>query len=144
MISTFTCLHCGNTLPCNPRLKKNQNYCSEKECKQASRRAWKKDQYNNNKTYRKKNLKSQQIWREQRPAHQYQSEYREAHPEYVSCNRKLQKIRNNKRQKHSAPMIVNGNTLSLWPIDDGTYTLIQVKDGKIVNGNTFMVRMQVL
>ena len=141
MISTFTCQHCGKIFPRNPRLKKKQNYCSEKKCRQASRRAWKKDQYNNNKTYREKNLKSQQTWREQRPAHQYLSEYREAHPEYVDRNRKLQKIRNKKRQKHPTPMIVNGNTLSLQPFDDGTYTLIQVKNGKIVNGNTFMVRM---
>jgi hypothetical protein len=144
MIRTFTCLHCGNTLPRNHRLKNKQHYCSKKECQQASKRAWKKKQYNNNKIYRKKNLESQQAWREQRPAHQYMSEYRQAHPEYVSRNRKLQKTRNKKRQKQPSPMIVNGNLLSLQPSDGGTYALIQVKNRKIVNGNSLLVRMQIL
>jgi len=144
MITTFTCLHCGKTLPRNPRLKKKQHYCCKKECQQASKRAWKRKQYNNNKIYRKKNLESQQVWRKQRPAHQYQREYRQAHPEYVSRNGQLQKTRNKKRQKQSAPMIVNGNSLSPQPNNSGTYALTQVKNGKIVNGNSFMVRLQVL
>jgi hypothetical protein len=41
-------------------------------------------------------------------------------------------------------MIVNRNTLSLQPSYGGTYALMQVKNGKIVNRNTFMVRLQVL
>jgi hypothetical protein len=41
-------------------------------------------------------------------------------------------------------MIVKRNTLSTQPSGDGTYALIQVKDGKIVKRNTLMVRMQVL
>ena len=41
-------------------------------------------------------------------------------------------------------MIVKRNTLSVQPSGDGTYALSQVKDGKIVKRNTYMVRMQVL
>jgi hypothetical protein len=41
-------------------------------------------------------------------------------------------------------MIVKRNTLSVQPSGDGTYALMQVKDGEIVKRNTFMVRMQVL
>ena len=41
-------------------------------------------------------------------------------------------------------MIVKRNTLSVHPSGVGTYALMQVKDGKIVKRNTFMVRMQVL
>jgi hypothetical protein len=41
-------------------------------------------------------------------------------------------------------MIVKRNTLSVHPGGDGTYALMQVKDGKIVKRNTLMVRMQVL
>jgi hypothetical protein len=105
-------------------------------------RDWKKKRYHNSKTYREKNLKSQRLWREQRPSHQYQQRYRETHPEYVERNRKLQLQRNIKRKKSSGSIIVNGNTLSLNPIDDVVYKMIQVtKDGKIVNGNTLLVQM---
>jgi hypothetical protein len=41
-------------------------------------------------------------------------------------------------------MIVNGNSLFPQPNNSGTYALTQVKNGKIVNGNSFMVRLQVL
>jgi hypothetical protein len=143
MRSTFLCQHCGETVLCNPCVK-NQKYCSSKECRRASRRFWKRKNYASNKSYRQKCLKSQKVWREQRPAHQYQQEYRESHPEYVKHNRALQRKRNKKRQKSQVPTIVNRNTLSLQPGDGHTYALMQVKDGKIVNRNTFMVRMQVL
>lgn len=130
MPRTFTCLHCGKTLPCNPRIKKGQKFCGAKECQRASRRTWKKKQYNTNRTYRKKNLESQRAWRKQRPSHQYQQEYRNTHPAYVDRNRELQKKRNKKRRKESLPMIVNGNTLSLQPSVVGAYALIQVKKRK--------------
>ena len=143
MKSTFICHHCGVTVLCNPRVK-NQKYCSSKECRRASRRSWKRKNYATNKSYRHSCLKSQKAWREKRPAHQYQQEYRESHPEYVKRNRALQRKRNKKRQKSQVPKIVNRNTLSLQPCDGSTYALMQVKDGKIVNRNTFMVRMQVL
>ncbi len=34
MKSTFTCLHCGCTFPCNPRVK-DQKYCNTKECRES-------------------------------------------------------------------------------------------------------------
>jgi len=143
MISTFVCQHCGKNFPCNPRVK-NQNYCCDKECRRASRRAWKNRNYAANKSYRQKCQRGQSAWREKRPAHQYQSEYRETHPEYVRRNRELQRERNKKRKKDQVPMIVNRNTLSPQPSDDGTYVLMPIKNGKIVNRNTFMVRMHIL
>ena len=139
----FICLHCGGTFRCKPHVK-DQKYCSKKECRQASRRAWKKKNYATNKSYRQKCLNHQKTWRKRRPAHEYQREYRESHPEYVKRNRHLQRERNKKRQKESGSMIVNRNTLSPQPNDGGTYALMQVKNGKIVNRNTFMIRLQVL
>jgi len=41
---------------------------------------------------RRKSQKS--LWRKNRPAHQYQSEYRQSHPLYAETNRKKQQIRN--------------------------------------------------
>jgi hypothetical protein len=40
--------------------------------------------------------------------------------------------------------IVNGNSIFTRPADDGTYALMQVREGNIVNGNAIMVRMQIL
>ena len=143
MISTFTCLHCGCTFPCNPRVK-DQKYCNIKECRRASRRAWKKKKRATNKSYRQQCLTHQKRWRENRPAHQYQKEYRESHLDYERRNRELQFERNKKRKKDQDPMIVKRNTLSVQPSGGGTYALMQVKGGKIVKRNTLMVRMQVL
>src|SRR4030042_282811 len=130
MISTFTCLHCACTFPCHPCVK-DQEYCGSKECRRASRRAWKKKNRATNKSYRQQCLNHQKTWRKQRPAHQYQKDYRELHPEYVERNRELQRERNKKREKEPVPKIVKRNTLSMQPSVGGTYALIQVKNGKI-------------
>ena len=126
MPRTFICLHCSKTLLRNPRLKK-QKYCSGKECQQVRRLSWKKKQYTSNRSYRKKHLEVQQSWREQRPVHQYQSDYREDHPEYVRRNRELQQQRNKKRKKDQSAMIVNGNSLTLHPSSGMAYAILQVK-----------------
>ena len=126
MPQTFTCQHCGKIKPRNPRLKE-QNYCSEKECQRVRMRFWKKEQYHKRKSYRKKHLDVQQHWRDHRPAHEYQREYRQDHPGYVKRNRELQLERNKKRQKELGPMIVNGNALSLQPSIDGSYMLFKAK-----------------
>lgn len=148
MISTFTCLHCGQEVPRNPRLKQGQKYCSRKECQRARMRSWKKERYENSNSYRQKCLDSQKRWRKKRPGHQYQREYRKEHPEYVIRNRELQRKRNEKRQQ-TRPIditkkIVNRNTLTGYPREAGVYALMPVKGGKIVNRNTLMVRMQLL
>jgi hypothetical protein len=143
MISTFVCLHCEETFPCDPRVK-YQQYCNKTECRRASRRAWKNKNYKTNKSYRQKCLNHQKAWRKKRPAHEYQREYRERHPEYVKLNVEMQRDRNRKRQKESGSMIVNRNTISPQPGNGGTYAMMSIKNGKIVNRNTFMVRLQVL
>lgn len=143
MKSTFICLHCRGTFLCNPRVK-GQKYCNAKECRRASRRAWKKKNRATNKSYRQQCLNHQKVWRERRPAHEYQKQYRASHPDYVKRNRELQRERNKKRQNDPSSMIVKRNTLSTQPSVGGTYALMQVKNGKIVKRNTFMVRMQVL
>jgi acetyl/propionyl-CoA carboxylase alpha subunit len=147
MRSTFICLHCGGEFPRHPSVK-NQKYCNAKECRKASRREWKREKYATNKSYRQKCLDQQKRWREKRPAHVYQKEYRACKPDYEKRNRELQAERNKKRQKEQDSMIVNRNTLSPHPSVEGTlsgtYVLMRVKGGKIVNRNTLMVRMQVL
>ena len=71
------------------------------------------------------------------------------HPDYVNCNRELQRNRNKKckksEQKGIEGIIVNTDALFTQPLIGGTYALMQVtKGGKIVNTDTLMVRMQIL
>jgi len=146
MPGTFTCRHCGKTLPRNPRLKKNkkQSYCNAPECKQAKKSARKKERYQTDPSYRQRHLDQQKLWRSNRPAHEYQKQYRESHVEYVDRNRELQSKRNCKRKKGTTPMIVNGTPLSLQTSNDKAYAIISVKRGKIVNGTPFLAQMQIL
>ena len=113
MISTFICRHCGLTCRCNPHIK-NQKYCSSLTCQNARKRMHDK---RTNATLRGKS--SQKVrnkeWRANRPAHEYQKNYRDTHPEYVKRNRDLQRERNKKRQNAQTPMIVKTDALSLRP-----------------------------
>lgn len=149
MISTFTCQHCGKVLPRNPRVKNRQKYCSGKACQQARKQKWDKIRYNSDRTYKHKRLSSQKSWRKKYPSHAYQRGYRERHPEYENRNRELQRNRNEKRKKSHhegiGDMIVNTDALFTQTGFEGTYALMQVtKEGKIVNTDALMVRMQVL
>jgi len=148
MIKTFTCLHCEDTLPMNPRLKK-QDYCSKRKCQRASRRTWKRNKYATSASYRQDCHDSQKAWREKNSISDYQKQYRKDHYEYVKRCSELQKIRYKKRREAERKAIeennVNRNTLFSNPSGDGIYELIPM-DGKKnnVNRNTLMVRMQIL
>ena len=146
MPGTFTCRHCGKISPRNPRLKKKkkQSYCNAPKCKQAKKSARKKERYHTNPSYRQQHLARQKLWRSNRPAHEYQKQYRESHPEYVDRNRELQAKRNCRRKKRTTPMIVNGTPLSPQASNDNTYVIIKVKRGKIVNGTPFLAQMQII
>ena len=146
MISTFTCLHCGCTFPCHPCVK-DQNYCNAKECRRASRRAWKNKMYKTNKTYRQKCLDSQKSWRERNPG--YQKQYRKGHSDYVARCYESQKEHYKRRREADQKAIdknnVNRNTLFSNSGRDGVYELIPVDGEKNnVNRNTLVVRMQIL
>lgn len=141
MISTFVCQHCGRTLRCNPCIK-NQKYCSALACQNARKRL-----HDKRTTPTPKGKILQQArnnrWRNARPAHEYQKDYRENHPEYVKRNRELQRIRNKKkRQNDPSPMIVKTDALSLQPSHDGVYMAFKIKNGKIVKTDTLLLQMQ--
>ena len=146
MPGTFTCRHCGKILPRNPRLKKNkkQSYCNAPVCKQAKKSARKKVRYHTDSSYRKQHLDRQKLWRSNRPAHEYQEQYRESHPEYVDRNRALQAKRNCSRKKGTASLIVNGTPLSPQASSDRVYAIISVNKEKIVNGTPFQAQIQII
>ena len=140
MSRTFTCLGCGKTLPRNPRLKK-QKYCSCFACQNARKRLFdrKINPTSKGKLMQKGRNKR---WRERRPAHEYQRQYRFDHSAYVKHNMEQQRLRNKKRQKESGSMIVKTDTLLLQPLCDGFYAGFKVKNGKIVKTDTLMLQIQ--
>jgi acetyl/propionyl-CoA carboxylase alpha subunit len=145
MPGTFTCRHCGKTLPRNPRLKKSQKYCSALTCQQARKNAWGRNEYSYNKAHRKKRLESQKACYAKRPGHAYQATYREKHPEYEQRNREQQQKRNKGRLKKGGSMIVNTDALSLQASIDGAYALIPVAKGeKIVNTDALVVQLRAM
>jgi len=141
MPRTFTCQHCGKIMPHNPRLKK-QNYCSSRTCQNARRMTTNITKAKNNKRSRSLRQSRNKRWRDASPAHEYQKQYRETHPEYVERNRELQKDRNNKREKGHSPMIVKTYALSSQPLRDGAYMGFEVKKGKIVKTYAYMDQWQ--
>ena len=140
MSRTFTCCHCGKIAPLNPRIKR-QKYCSSLACQNARKRIFDRRTTPSSKfklLHRKRNKR----WRDAYPAHEYQKEYRDAHPEYVKRNRELQRNRNKKRQKEQGSMIVKTDTLLLQPLQDGVYMGFKIKNGKIVKTDTLLLQMQ--
>jgi hypothetical protein len=119
-------------------------------------RTWKKEQYKKDKKYKKRSHDAQEVWRKNYPAYKYQNDYRKTHPDYVKRNRELQRVRNKKRKRERASMIVNTdalsrvkknmivnrNALSLQPSVDGVYALFKLKKQKIVNRNALMAGEQ--
>jgi len=97
MTTTFTCQSCGQEKPANYRLKE-QEYCGEAACQREGKRIWQKQKMATDPHYRANQLKNLQTWRQNRPLHQYQRQYRQNHPEYVQINREKQRARNRKRR----------------------------------------------
>jgi hypothetical protein len=137
MPGIFTCHHCGNNFPPNPRIKK-QKYCSSTACQNARRNTTNKKKLRESDQSRKLRQARNKRWRDNYPAHKYQNQYRGTHPKYVECNREKQKQRNKQRKKSKPSMIVKTYALSPQPMRDGVYMGFQVKNKKIVKTYAFM------
>jgi hypothetical protein len=97
MQEKIVCVNCHNEVPANIRLKGNQQYCGAKACQNARKAQWKRNKMAADPDFAAKQKKSQQHWRKNKPAHQYQKQYRQTHPQYVENNRIKQHQRNQKR-----------------------------------------------
>lgn len=139
MPGTFTCRHCGKTLPRNPCSKK-QKFCSSPVCQNARKRLHDKKVLATAKGKLSQKCRNQR-WRDKAPAHSYQDQYRKDHPDYVERNREQQRHRNNRSQKDNTPIIVKTDALLLQPKHDGAYMVFKVKDEKIVKTDTLMLQM---
>lgn len=90
------CCHCGVFFKRSPR-HKNQNYCMEPECRKARKAAWKREKMRLEEQFRLNHHLSNQKWARAHPG--YWKAYRLDHPEKVERNRRLQIIRNRKRNR---------------------------------------------
>ena len=138
MNSTFICRHCQNHCQRNPRIK-NQKYCSCVVCQNARKRLHEKRTLSTPRGQASKKLCNKK-WRDKRPAHEYQKQYRIAHPQYVEHNREQQRERNKKRQNIAEPKIVKTDALSLQPFIDKAFVAFKVKNGKIVKTDTLLLQ----
>lgn len=145
----FKCKHCGRIAPCNPRIKSGQRYCSLPGCQTVRKNAWRREKNQKDEGYRKKRCASNKLWRKRHPAHTYQRQYRESHPDYILLNREKQQRRNDKRRAlHQRKKIVKSDALpSERLIMAGLYELLPCKKdtlGKIVKSDALMVQLTVL
>ena len=133
MQKIITCTHCGKTVPANPRLKSEQIYCNNKACQNIRKKLWYQQKLATDPGYAKRQKECKKQWRKNKPAHRYQNQYRQTHPEYVEKNRIQQRLRNQKRQKSNSKdaskKIVKIDTFELGRDKTSIYQL------KILNHN---------
>jgi hypothetical protein len=132
-------------------LKGEQEYCDDPECQRARKAAWQKEKKVKDLEYRARQIECLKRWRESRPLHQYQREYRENHPDYVARNREQQRIRNRKRRTQpdstEDKKIVKMDALPGRPILSGTYALTPWEvdaSRKVVKMDALIVELAVL
>jgi hypothetical protein len=128
----FYCQCCGKRIRKNPRLKIEQLYCGCKRCQRSRKNVWEKNRRKKDPAFKKLRNSQKALWRENRPGHQYQSEYRQSKPEYAETNRLQQRIRNKNAPKtafeNNQPMIVKTDALTSGSlIQCGLYKIVPYK-----------------
>ena len=144
MQNTFICKGCNTKKPINPKLKGNQEYCGERKCQRKRKAAWQKNKMATDANYKQSQQKLVQNWRDKKPAHQSQSQYRKDHPSYVADNRVKQRNRNQKRRvKPFEEVIVKMDALTFKePIICAMTPLEKDASEKIVKMDTLLVQLQ--
>ena len=87
--------NCRRSFVPDPRVK-NHRYCGRKECRRLRKRRWQSEKMKTDPDYRKNQQESHQCWMEQN--RDYYQRYRARNPQYVTRNRLLQKLRDQKRR----------------------------------------------
>jgi hypothetical protein len=97
MIILFSCEHCRQDRPANPRLKGTQRYCGEDRCQRARKAAWQRDRLATDPVRRDEHRQAHRDWLAKTP--EYWREYRQRNPEKTKLNRLLQRLRR-QRARH--------------------------------------------
>ena len=146
MPKTIICKNCGKQVPANIRLKGTQEYCGEPDCQRARKAAWQRAKKANDADYRARQKHCAENWKENKPAHKYQDQYRQDHQDYVSVNREKQKNRNQKRRDQTSQQkIVKMDALQTQPEKTMAYIMTQYKmdaSKKIVKMDTLLVQLK--
>jgi len=149
MLKTITCKSCNSKVESNPRIKVGQKYCGKPECQRARKRKWQREKMKSDEEYKKKQTEQIKCWREKHLWHNYMSQYRETHPDYVEINRKKQKGRNEKRKEREKSFenenIVKMDALSASSIKTRHYRMRSMKrdsQGNIVKMDTLYVELK--
>jgi hypothetical protein len=115
--------NCRRLFVPDPRVK-NHRYCGRTQCRRLRKRRWQCEKMKTDADYRKNQQESHQCWREQH--RDYSQRYRAKNPQYVTRNRLLQKLRDQKRRVcRDLAKMDESNTL--YPVKPGYYHLIPAK-----------------
>ena len=114
--------NCRKLFVPDPRVK-NHRYCRGKECRRLRKRRWQSEKMKTDPDYRQNQQESHQCWIEQN--RDYYRRYRAKNPQYVTRNRLLQKLRDQKRRGR---LLAKMDTLkSVYPKKPGYYHMIPAK-----------------
>ena len=145
MSKTIICKNCDKEVPANIRLKGNQEYSGEPDCQRARKAAWQREKKAKDADYCARQKQRAKNWRENKPAHKYQDQYRQDHPNYVKKNREQQKVRNQKRRDQASQQkIVKMDALQDQPEKTMDFILTSYQmdaSKKIVKMDTLLVQL---
>ncbi len=146
MKKTIICKNCGQQKLANIRLKGKQHYCADPACQRARKAEWQRENMAKNPDYRARQKQCVKNWRKNKPAHKYQNQYRQHHPEYVEKNRNQQTARNQKcRDQNNHEKIVKMDALLNQPEIAMNFIMTSFKmdaSKKIVKMDTLLVQLQ--
>jgi hypothetical protein len=147
MSKTFICKNCNKKKSVNIRLIVPQQYCGDAACQRARKAEWQRHKKATDADYRARQQQCVRQWQQHKPLHQYMSQYRQDHPDYVAQNRDQQQVRNQKRRmEQQQQKIVKMDALvkQLEKSDIYLMTPYQVDASqKIVKMDTLLVQLKV-
>ncbi len=101
------CAHCRQPFS-RYRNRKNQDYCSKKECQRVRKAKWKREKIEKDAVFKTYNQQTNEDWHAKTPG--YWKDYRKRNPEKTERNRILQRVRNQKRKKKAEKKIAKMGT----------------------------------
>ncbi len=144
---SLKCINCNRLVKANVRLKGKQKYCGRSECQRERRKRWYRKKIKTDSAYSTRQKQSKKKWRDKKPAHEYQRDYRATHPEYVESNRQKQRERSRRRQgtinKQTREKIVKIDALKPEALEKTKIYRMRILGGeKIVKIDTLIVQLQ--
>jgi hypothetical protein len=143
-MSERRCLSCSRGFDPRPQAP-DQQYCSDKACQQARRRAWQRERKRRDEDYRDNQRRAQRAWVAEHST--YWRGWREKHPEYCERNRERQEVRD--RRRRSAGLLAKMDASGGGPgpnlgVPSGVYRLVPASGGLLAKMDVWTVRIAVI